>query len=475
MVYINLLVILLFIMLALLSRMHYSKYKGKRGLVGCVMGLWYAMAETVYVHIRDRISRESISSRLRRVQVVSPKKLEEMTDEFIIKLIAACLGICFIFNLVSGVTGICEPDVAEDANIVEREDYQGDIKYQDIYMEVDGDTFVYPLEVAPMEYTEEDFYQQAEDLFAQLEEEILGDNESFEHVSSDLKLPLSDEQGIFEIKWKSDNPEYLTSTGRVVTEELDTAVPVVLTATIEYLTYSISREYVLVVEKKMENVGNSNIDIAEETLDNLESENRNKKTIILPSDISGVGISTIQKNNNTSVQILLLGILASVILVALKLSRLKESAKIECNMLSSQYAFFVNKLWLLLGTGMTIKAGMKQIISEAEEKDILIRELEYTVNQIDSGYDEARAYEQLGLRIGLPAYSRLLNNVSQNLVMGTKNLRKLMEEEVFLSLEERKESARKKGEEASTKLIFPMVLLLAIVMVILIVPAFVGF
>ena len=444
MVYINLLVILLFIMLALLSRMHYSKYKGQRGLVGCVMGLWYAMAETIYVHIKDRISRESISSKLRRVQVVSPKKLEEMTDEFIIKLIAACLGICFIFNLVSGVAGICEPDIAEDTNIVEREDYQGDIKYQDIYMEVDGDTFVYPLEVAPME-------------------------------SSDLKLPLSDEQGIFEIKWKSDSPEYLTSTGRVVTEELDTSVPIVLTATIEYLTYSVSREYVLVVEKKMENVGNSNIDIAEETLDNLESENRNKKTIILPSDISGVGISTIQKNNNTSVQILLLGILASVILVALKLSRLKESAKIECNMLSSQYAFFVNKLWLLLGTGMTIKAGMKQIISEAEEKDILIRELEYTVNQIDSGYDEARAYEQLGLRIGLPAYSRLLNNVSQNLVMGTKNLRKLMEEEVFLSLEERKENARKKGEEASTKLIFPMVLLLAIVMVILIVPAFAGF
>lgn len=474
MICINLLVILLYIMLALLSRMHYSKYKGSMKIVGRIKGLLYAMANTVYLHIKDRICRDGISSSLRRVQVVPPKKLDDMTDEFIIRLISVCLGICFVFNLISGIVGIhdLQNRDSDGINTIEREDYQGDVKYQNICMEVDGDTYVYPMEVAPLEYTEEEFYLQAESVFARLENEILAGNEDFEHVKNDLKLPLSDEYAIFKIKWTTDSPEYLTSTGRVVTDNIEHAVPVVLTATIEYLTYSVSRDYVLVVEK---NVDNPIVDIAEQTLDSLERENRSDKTIILPSDISGVGISITQKKSNTSVQILVLGILFSGVLVAIRLSGLKENARIKCNMLSDNYAFFINKLWLLLGTGMTIKSGLMHIISEADRKDILIRELEYTINQIDSGFDEARAYEELGTRIGLPAYSRIFSHVSQNLELGTKNLRKLMEEEVYMSLQERKENARRKGEVASTKLVFPMVLLLVTVMVILMVPAFYGF
>ena len=40
---------------------------------------------------------------------------------------------------------------------------------------------------------------------------------------------------------------------------------------------------------------------------------------------------------------------------------------------------------------------------------------------------------------------------------------------------ERKNNARKLGEKAGTKLLFPMILMLGIVMVILMVPAFLAF
>ena len=41
-------------------------------------------------------------------------------------------------------------------------------------------------------------------------------------------------------------------------------------------------------------------------------------------------------------------------------------------------------------------------------------------------------------------------------------------------MEDRKEYAKKKGEKASTKLLFPMIILMTVVIVIIMFPAFVG-
>ena len=57
---------------------------------------------------------------------------------------------------------------------------------------------------------------------------------------------------------------------------------------------------------------------------------------------------------------------------------------------------------------------------------------------------------------------------------GHQTLR-ILEVEAIESFEERKELAKRIGEEAGTKLLFPMMLMLLIVIVIVIVPAFLSF
>lgn len=37
------------------------------------------------------------------------------------------------------------------------------------------------------------------------------------------------------------------------------------------------------------------------------------------------------------------------------------------NVLMEQYPSFVNRLWLLLGSGMTVQTGIRQILSEMEK------------------------------------------------------------------------------------------------------------
>ena len=48
----------------------------------------------------------------------------------------------------------------------------------------------------------------------------------------------------------------------------------------------------------------------------------------------------------------------------------------------------------------------------------------------------------------------------------------MLDDDVADAFEERKNLAKKQGEEAGTKLLLPMFMLLAIVMVIVVVPAF---
>ena len=57
-------------------------------------------------------------------------------------------------------------------------------------------------------------------------------------------------------------------------------------------------------------------------------------------------------------------------------------------------------------------------------------------------------------------------------MIGSRDILRVMEDEVAKSMDIRKEVIRKKGEKASTKLLFPMALMLAVVLVIMIVPAF---
>ena len=51
----------------------------------------------------------------------------------------------------------------------------------------------------------------------------------------------------------------------------------------------------------------------------------------------------------------------------------------------------------------------------------------------------------------------------------------MLSEEADAALEERRNLARKRGEEAGTKLLFPMMLMLVVVMFLILLPAFFGF
>ena len=65
--------------------------------------------------------------------------------------------------------------------------------------------------------------------------------------------------------------------------------------------------------------------------------------------------------------------------------------------------------------------------------------------------------------------------LTQNLKKGSKGLLELLEQESSEAFEERRRRARAEGEKAGTKLLLPMMLMLGVVFLLILVPAFLSF
>lgn len=143
----------------------------------------------------------------------------------------------------------------------------------------------------------------------------------------------------------------------------------------------------------------------------------------------------------------------------------------------------VSKISLLLGAGMTLSAAWERIVLNYQHKldchptesEEVYEQMLVSYREMQDGVGELKVYEQFGERCGTPQYRKLAMLIIQNLRKGSAGLRQSLEKEVADAFVLRKNLAKKTGEEAGTKILFPMMLMLCIVMVIILVPAFLTF
>ncbi len=145
------------------------------------------------------------------------------------------------------------------------------------------------------------------------------------------------------------------------------------------------------------------------------------------------------------------------------------------------YPDLVTRLTLLLEAGMTVRRAFGKIALSYKRKKgaggvrYAYEELLRSYYEMESGVMEEKAYEDFGKRCGHPKYRTLAALLVQNLRRGDQRLLATLEREAESAFEERKRNARVQGEEAATKLLIPMALMLLIVLVLLIVPACMSF
>ena len=94
------------------------------------------------------------------------------------------------------------------------------------------------------------------------------------------------------------------------------------------------------------------------------------------------------------------------------------------------------------------------------------------MQEMKDGISEGRAVENFGKKCRLMPYLRFSSVITQNLKKGAEGILELLEQEALEAMEQRRQRVLQMGETAGTKLLFPMIVMLGLVMGIIMVPAF---
>ena len=161
--------------------------------------------------------------------------------------------------------------------------------------------------------------------------------------------------------------------------------------------------------------------------------------------------------------------------------RLKRNCDKRKKQLLKDYAGFVSKLRLYLSAGLNVKNAFIKMAADygqrqgKKEFQYLYEELKTVCHQFENGMAEEQVYQEFGKRCGEMRYRRLSFLLSVHLKQGNSQLLILLENEADSALKERRNLAKKAGEEAGTKLLFPMMLMLMVVMLFILLPAYFNF
>lgn len=350
---------------------------------------------------------------------------------------------------------------------------------EEILMETETGWKELTLEIGALEYEEaqiEVLHRKAEQL---LEKLVPGENESWTMVKSNLVFPETLPEG-GTIYWNTDAPWVIDMKGSVQNEELETPEQVLITAKIYYGSeYRYFTRQVTVLPKEYTGEA-AVIRKVQQELQRQEESSRTLERFTLPETVDGYAVKTGKKDNfGVAAFCVLLAVVIPLLLYSGYFGNLDTKRKKRREQAEEGYLNFVTKLSLMMAAGVTVRQSFIRLAEEYEKnyggKHMLTAELQVAKQELDNGHSEQEVYEAFGRRIGVLPYQRLASLLTQNVSRGVQGLRNLLLLEAKEVMAQERAEIKVKGEQAGTKLLFPMMGLLFLVFAILLVPAFLTF
>jgi len=366
---------------------------------------------------------------------------------------------------------------------IERNAYGEGTKKQELEIKTDGaERQALEIEISEQMYPDEKLEAFFQDCISRLEKEMLGENESPDYVVSDLNLVSSLKDEPVEIDWKLDSYEVMNIYGKIQEENtVPEGTMVHLEAVLTYTqdqTKQMVYECAVVVYPKPLTQEEQFVRNVQEQIQKTDKDTQTKEQIILPETVDGTEVEYFQKTDYRGVIVMMMAILAGILFYAQELQNQGQALQKRKAQMLLDYPEIISKLTLFLGAGMTLKRAFAKVVNDYEmekgygETRYAYEEMKVTLREMESKVPEAECYEHFGKRCNVQEYMRLGALLSQSLRKGTKGLTHVLRLEAAEAFENRKARAKRLGEEAGTKLLIPMFLMLTVVLVMVIVPAF---
>lgn len=326
-------------------------------------------------------------------------------------------------------------------------------------------------------FSRQEIEEKMEEAKKEIQNDFCQENTSIEEIQDNVAMKTVYADGFVTAVWSLDDQTYINTSGQLQNRDAfqEAGETVLLTATVELQCqnekelYEFSFRLVPAMETLQE-------ECSRKIRQKLVSKDQLKnEALLLPAKVNQYSIKWKEPKSMIPYFFLLLGGAAVFIAVQGEKEEKKKQKLEREKKLLVVYPDLVSKLALLLSAGMTVQGALHKITEGYLKKNKqapIVEELEVLQREIKSGVSEYQAVIHFGDRCQLTEYRKLCSIVTQNQRMGTRKLSEMLTKEADTAFVERKNRAKKAGEEAGTKMIFPMLVMLLLVMVIIMIPAF---
>lgn len=330
------------------------------------------------------------------------------------------------------------------------------------------------VEVPERQVSKEDAGKLFKQAIAEIDQTVWGEAQNMDQVTEDLKVRDHYADGMVKARWDFSS-DLISSDGDIRQEEV--VQDHVVTATV-YLTCSPYEEiYEFSFHLYPEGLGSK--EGFEQWLKGiLEEQDPESAEWILPDEVKDSAIQWKKEDENTGAALSVLGVVAMFAIAYSSSIEDKRRKRERMRELQSDYPSIVSKLVMFLGAGISLPETVERISRDYEQRQRkwgrirpgyeLVRQLHY---EMKDGIGELSALEHFGNAAGRKEYRKLSLLLQQNQKKGNEDLLLRLEGEEAEAFEIRKNLAIKLGEEASTKMLLPLLGMLTVVIVIVIAPA----
>ena len=363
---------------------------------------------------------------------------------------------------------------------IQRPDYTQSAADQELIAQIEDAEHPITVQIQPRKHSDLQVQELLEKGKEELEDKILGDNASADEVRTPLCFLPVLAAGQVQAEYLTVPYGLISQDGSIMRDPKDQGEIVEITASLkcqgQELLYKRAVKVLPILLEGKEKLQRT----LKRTVQEAEQEQAESEYFVLPDRAGENKISWKYPVNDSWKSVLLLMIFVIPAVCVGKDMEVHRKAAQRREQLETDYPELLWNMTILLGAGMTIRSVFYKLASSYENKGktrnkrYAYEEVCYTCREMQSGVSEAQAYERFGKRCGLQSYIKLGSLLAQNMKKGSGGLARLLQTEATLSLEEQKRLARKHGENAQTKILFPMVLMLGVVMLMLMVPAFMG-
>lgn len=454
----------------------------------------FRMLYPIILYVKTKVSKVYIVKKQKKriFEELYLSKAEEMQNLYFYRKVSLMIIVTILSLFLSILAGLSVTNgtILRD-EILRPVIGKGDSSVNVMYESENGFTGNIDIKVSEKQVSGENvnaLFEKAKDC---IDSDILGNNLSFQEVTSDLKLIENIPNLSITLKWSVSDSTYINNRGNVYNDDLkEEGVVVELKAIMTYYEHQdFYSQWIHILPKKLsEKEIFSNA--LQDTLIQIDQSTREEDSLRLPQQVNEYSLKWNIEKENSAIYLLILSLVASVSVMVGMESSLKNKQKLRNLQMLIDYPEIISKFTLLLNAGMTIRAAFERIAYDylkkrgresnglkknKEVERYAYEELVLVVRELELGKPEAAVYDAFGQRCSLMCYLRFSTIIVQNMKKGTKGIVPMLELEALDAFTERKETAKRLGEEAGTKLLGPMIGMLFIVLLIVLVPAFLNF